>query len=198
MERNKVVYAAADRSLTIGQEGAILRVSSLEGIHRPNSTSFKERWDVMREGQSLILPAHKLGKAANKGEKEGILAALSAEDLAEAIERKKSCSREEGKRSLPEEISHFVDVFLEDGVAGDDVLPPHRAGVDTKIVLQRDEQGREKEVPWGPLYGMSREELLVLRKTLNELLDKKWIRGDNANAIRIVMVDQGRCEIGVP
>lgn len=32
------------------------------------------------------------------------------------------------------------------------------------------------EVPWGPLYGMSREELLVLRKTLSELTQKNWIR----------------------
>ena len=32
------------------------------------------------------------------------------------------------------------------------------------------------EVPFGPLYSMSRDELLVLRKALNELLDKGFIR----------------------
>lgn len=35
-------------------------------------------------------------------------------------------------------------------------------------------------MPWGPLYGMSREELLVLRKTLTELLDKNWIRASSS------------------
>ncbi|KAM4061993.1 reverse transcriptase (RNA-dependent DNA polymerase) [Hirsutella rhossiliensis] len=40
-----------------------------------------------------------------------------------------------------------------------DQLPPHRPAL-----------------PWGPLYSMSREELLVLRKTLTELLDKGFIR----------------------
>ncbi|KAI0992287.1 hypothetical protein K3495_g15899, partial [Podosphaera aphanis] len=42
--------------------------------------------------------------------------------------------------------------------------------------MQKDDQGRDKDVPWGPLYGMTREELLVLRKTLTELQDKNWIR----------------------
>ena len=52
--------------------------------------------------------------------------------------------------------------------------------MDTAIKLEKDEQGREKEVPWGPLYGMSRDELLVLRKTLTELLDKNWIRASSS------------------
>ena len=42
--------------------------------------------------------------------------------------------------------------------------------------LEKDENGKEKEVPWGALYNMSRDELLVLRKTLTELLDKNYIR----------------------
>lgn len=52
--------------------------------------------------------------------------------------------------------------------------------MDTKITLLKDDHGKDKEVPWGPLYGMSREELLVLRKTLTELLDKNWIRASNS------------------
>ncbi|XP_044718021.1 reverse transcriptase (RNA-dependent DNA polymerase) domain-containing protein [Hirsutella rhossiliensis] len=42
--------------------------------------------------------------------------------------------------------------------------------------------GKEKEPPWGPLYGMSREELIVLRKTLTELLDKGFIRASSSPA----------------
>ncbi|XP_044721704.1 reverse transcriptase (RNA-dependent DNA polymerase) domain-containing protein [Hirsutella rhossiliensis] len=41
-----------------------------------------------------------------------------------------------------------------------DQLPPHRPGVDLKIEVLKDEHGREKPLPWGPLYSMSREELL--------------------------------------
>jgi hypothetical protein len=35
-------------------------------------------------------------------------------------------------------------------------------------------------VPWGPLYSMSKDELLVLRKILSELLDKGFIRVSNS------------------
>jgi hypothetical protein len=43
-----------------------------------------------------------------------------------------------------------------------DRLPPHRPGIDHKIELEKGENGQEKTVPWGPLYNMSREELLLL------------------------------------
>ena len=42
--------------------------------------------------------------------------------------------------------------------------------------------GKTPEVPWGPLYSMSRDELLILRKTLTELLDKRFIRVSNSLA----------------
>jgi hypothetical protein len=48
--------------------------------------------------------------------------------------------------------------------------------------LEKDEQRRERDVLWGPLYGMSREELLVLRKTLTDLLDKGWIQASSLAA----------------
>ncbi|KAJ6436050.1 hypothetical protein O9K51_11425 [Purpureocillium lavendulum] len=68
-----------------------------------------------------------------------------------------------------------------------DKLPPNRAGVDHTIELEMDENGNEKPVPWGPLYGMSREELLVLRKTLTELLEKGFIRASNSPAAAPVL-----------
>ena len=60
---------------------------------------------------------------------------------------------------------------MEDGIDGGNLLPPLRLGVDTRVRMLKDQQGQEMGVPWGPLYGMSRDELLVLRKTLTELLD---------------------------
>jgi hypothetical protein len=67
----------------------------------------------------------------------------------------------------------FLHVFDRDKA---DQLPPHREGADHKIELLTGPDGKELEVPWGPLYNMSRDELLVLRKTLTELLDKNFIR----------------------
>jgi hypothetical protein len=67
-------------------------------------------------------------------------------------------------------------------------LPRHRTGVDLQIELEKDQNGKEKIIPWGPLYGMSRTELLVLRKTLTELLDKGFIRASNSPAAAPVLM----------
>jgi hypothetical protein len=61
-------------------------------------------------------------------------------------------------------------------VVGQEGLPPHRPGIDHAIELEKDEFRREKDVPWGPLYSMTKEKLLMLRKTLTNHLDKGWIR----------------------
>ena len=57
-----------------------------------------------------------------------------------------------------------------------DQLPPSREGVDHRIERLKDEKGKPLEAPFGPLYSMTRDELLLLRKTLTELLDKGFIR----------------------
>ncbi len=63
----------------------------------------------------------------------------------------------------------------------------HRPGVDHKIVLKKDKEGNEAAPPWGPLYGMNREELLLLRKTLTELLGKNFIRASRSSAAAPVL-----------
>ncbi|KAI0994838.1 hypothetical protein K3495_g13345 [Podosphaera aphanis] len=68
-----------------------------------------------------------------------------------------------------------------------ELLPPLRGqGIDHGIEIENVD-GKEAKVPWGPLYGMSREELLVLRKTLTELLDKGFIRVSNSPAAAPVL-----------
>lgn len=78
-------------------------------------------------------------------------------------------------KKLPKEIQHHIGLFLEN----DDLskaLPPRRPDVDTKIVLQKGSHGCDKEILWGPLYSMFGNELIVLRKTLQELQKRNWIR----------------------
>jgi hypothetical protein len=47
--------------------------------------------------------------------------------------------------------------------------------------------GKDPEVPWGPLYGMSREELLALRQELTSLLDRGFIRVSRSSAAAPVL-----------
>ncbi|KAL2887659.1 hypothetical protein HOO65_050780 [Ceratocystis lukuohia] len=57
-------------------------------------------------------------------------------------------------------------------------LPPHRPGMDHEIELSVPDD----KAPWGPLYKMSRDELLVLRQTILTLLQKDYIRPSKSTA----------------
>jgi transposase InsO family protein len=69
-----------------------------------------------------------------------------------------------------------------------DKLPPHRSGIDHKIPLKRDQNGVEESPPYGPLYGMNKEELLYLRKTLTDLLGKNFIRVSQSPAAAPILL----------
>jgi hypothetical protein len=96
------------------------------------------------------------------------------------LNRRDSVSNNEKiRKKLPKELKGLERCFDDDeGTA----IPLYRSGRDHAIPLEKDEQGRERDVPWGPLYGISREKLLVLRKTLTDLLNKGWIRASSLTA----------------
>jgi hypothetical protein len=100
----------------------------------------------------------------------------SLNDIEKALRTK---VRTNPRDKLPPHYHEFLDAFDQ---AKADQLPPHRKGADHSIQLVKDPRGQEPEIPWGPLYSMSREELIVLRKTLTELLDKGFIRVSNSPA----------------
>ena len=53
-------------------------------------------------------------------------------------------------------------------------------GINYTFTLEKGEKGQEKNPPWGLLYKIIRDKLLVLWKTLNEWLDKGFIRTSNS------------------
>ena len=61
-------------------------------------------------------------------------------------------------------------------------LPINRPEIYHHIALEVDSNGNEKSVPWCAMYNNSRDELLVLRKTLTELLEKDFIRVSKSSA----------------
>jgi hypothetical protein len=82
---------------------------------------------------------------------------------------------------LPEQYKEFYDLFNPKEA---EKLPPHRGpGVDHKIELDP----KDSQPPWGPLYSMSKGELLVLRKELTSLLDKGFIRVSSSPAAAPVL-----------
>lgn len=84
---------------------------------------------------------------------------------------------------LPPRYLSLVEVFSQQEA---DKLPPHRPGVDHHIDFELQD-GKEPSLPRKPLYNMSREMLLVLRKTLTELLEKGFIRVSSSSAAAPVL-----------
>lgn len=95
---------------------------------------------------------------------------VSMSDIEKALRPKEAV---DPKTKLPKRYWPWLDVFSQQLA---NKLSPNRPGIDHRIQLRTDSNGSEVPPPYGPLYGMNQEELLVLRKTLTELLDKNFIR----------------------
>ncbi|RAL62894.1 hypothetical protein DID88_004735 [Monilinia fructigena] len=109
--------------------------------------------------------------------------AVSLKDIAKALAKTKK-EKTDPRTKLPTTYWKFLKAFSPTDA---DKVPPLRGeGIDHKIELI-SENGKESTVPWGPLYNMSYDELLVLRKTLTEYLDKGFIRVSNSPAAAPVL-----------
>jgi hypothetical protein len=74
---------------------------------------------------------------------------------------------------VPEEYHEFLPLFTE---AVHNVLPPHRI-YDHSIPLKEGSQP-----PFGPLYSLSRNELIAVREWLDKNLRRGWIRNSSSPA----------------
>ncbi len=102
-------------------------------------------------------------------------------DINRALQAK---HRTDPRTKLPSQYHEYLDVF---DYKEAERLPPLRGpGTDHTIKLE-PVNGEQPKVPWGPLYSMSRDELLVLRKTLIDLLNKGFIRVSNSPAAALVL-----------
>lgn len=146
---------------------------ALNGVTVGNTRRGKTKAATLRINHVLSSTFTAIAKREKK-RKEGVqIFAASMADIEKALKPKHKPTRVEIERVLPAQYRRFVDLFDPEKA---DELPPHRPGIDHRIQLEKDENGKEKEVPWGALYNMSRDELLLLRKNLTELLDKNFIR----------------------
>jgi len=121
-------------------------------------------------------------KSLQTDRKKTTVFAASMADINKALAVKRHTNP---KEKMPTHYHNWLDVA--DRKAAERLPPVRGIGVDYAIELERDENGKEKEPPWGPLYSMSRDELLVLRKTLTDLLDKGFIRVSNSPAAAPVL-----------
>ena len=154
----------------------LLHIGSQDHWVKERDPNRYERYDL--SGQPAATFAGLVRRARKEKQDRRGLRVFSASlaDIEKALAPKK---KTDAREKLPKHYHEYLSVF-DRGQA--DRLPPHRPGSDHKIILEKDANGKEKEPPWGPLYGMSREELIVLRRTLTELLDKGFIRASSSPA----------------
>ena len=180
-ERNDVHYKAKKRQLQIGPPHNRIQVRESGWINNPH---------VVRRTQSIrtacLVSARVFNaeiKRARSNKSSISIGSVTIEDVNKALEklnkRKEKPTLRSLKDQLPDELRDEAQYFMDDD---DGIVPPHRPGWDHAINVEVDDQGRPKRVPYGPLYDMSREELLVLRKTLTDYLDKGWIRASASPA----------------
>ncbi|KAI1003065.1 hypothetical protein K3495_g5141, partial [Podosphaera aphanis] len=164
-ERNNAVYQAGDHVLHIGQGHQKVK------IYESTESSSDQAEDLTKYiREAKLVSAHvfsALTRRARNNKEELILASVTISDINKALEKLSETrvrpTVESIRGLLPGQLHGLEEVFLEDSSSD---LPPHRPGHDMEIDLEKDDKNVEKKPPYGPLYEMSREELLVLRKTL--------------------------------
>ena len=163
-EDNVIIKPATD-TLIINSYG--LTISTKE---TPVSSKIKEL---------TATPFATLVKEARKRQKPLTVFKVSLKDITKALRPKTIRTPTEIQKLLPAQYHDHLPLF-KGGIAAE--LPPHRPGINHTFTLKIGKNGQERNLPWGPLYRITRDKLLVLRKTLNELLDKGFIRASNSPA----------------
>ena len=172
MRKEGVLFDPANEILTF-PDGIEINNKSINDLKRRRYGTY--------EISAAGLAAIKRRQRKRPGTKIEIFAASMA-DIDKALAPKK---KTDPRTALPDYLQDYIDVF--DPVEADK-LPEHRPGADHAIeLIERDKNGNKPEAPWGPLYNMSREELLVLRKTLHDLLSKGFIRVSKSPAAAPVL-----------
>ncbi len=105
----------------------------------------------------------------------------SMTDIEKALTSQK---KTDSRTILLDHYHKFLNVF--DRTMTEKLPPLRREGTDHQIELKGVNE-KESKVPWGPLYNMMKEKLLVLHKTLTELLNKQFIQVSNSSAAASVL-----------
>jgi hypothetical protein len=107
--------------------------------------------------------------------------AASMADIEKALRPR---STTDPRTKIPKHFSEYLDVA--DRTEADKLPLLCGPEIDHRIELQ-EVDSKTPEVLWGPLYKMSREELLVLQKTLTEYLNKGFVRVSNSPTVAPVL-----------
>ena len=112
---------------------------------------------------------------------QGVVACrVTLEDVQKALHKQKVLETlPQIEKQLPVELQDLATAFDQKSSRK---LPPHRPGVDHEINIRKAPDGSELPIPSSPLYHRSKEELLIMRKTILDLLEQGFIRPSRSSA----------------
>ena len=167
MRKTRIVIDAEDGTLTFQSQGIKVQadIPRVNNIQQVSTASFDYWHTLLKNGKESKLEIFPVSKA----------------DIEKALKPK---VHTDPRQKLSKEYWRYLPVS-DRGKAEE--LSPLREGINHKIELVPDENGKTPIIPFDPLYSMSREELMVLRGTLNDLLDKGFIRMSNSPAAAPVL-----------
>lgn len=171
MDRLRVTIAPAKRSIYIHSTRQRIRIQSREGEPVPTLRDHQPLQEI--SAAAYALHCQSAGKS--------LVFAASLADIEKALAPKPAINLRE---LLPRQYAHHRWIF--DPKTASKMPPLRGPDIDHQIAFTQVE-GKDPEPPWGPLYNMSRGELLVLRKELTSLLDKGWIRASSSPAAAPVL-----------
>ena len=162
------------RLLWIKEDNTIMKpVTNILNINSYGLKILTKKIPVSLKIRELITtPFATLIKGARKRQKPLIIFKVSFKNITKALHPKIIKTPAEIKKLLPAQYYNYLPFFEGDMAAE---LPPHHLSINHIFTLEKGENGQERNPPWSLLYGITRNKLLVLRKTLNELLDKEFI-----------------------
>lgn len=141
MRYNDVIYRARDRVLFLERENHIICTHS--------SASHIVQVEIIRHtAMSAFLRRAEKQQRLEEDKKTISVYAASVNDINKMLEPKRQFSREEIKARLPEKLRHHLSIFKADKNDETDLLPIQK-GVDLAIEIEKDEQGRTKNLPQG-------------------------------------------------
>ncbi len=172
MKQNKVILNAGR---------AFLMIEFTETIIQNREASAKSKFNHVMMSATFF--TNLVQKKEEKQKKIEVFSASMAN-----IEKALTSQKKTDLRTILSDHYHeFLDVF--NRTMTEKLSPLKGEDTDHQIELEEVNE-KESKVPWGPLYNMTREELLVLRKTLTELLNKQFIQVSNSSAAAPVLFIQ--------
>ncbi|KAL2888545.1 Pol-like protein [Ceratocystis lukuohia] len=169
------------QNASISPDGSVMELRHPDALYKvyPIAWYKKAKRPEAMMGAVMAAQILKDQERVRHGDEPRVFAATMA-DIEKAL---RVSSRTDPKQKVPHHYWKYLGVFDEK----EDQMIPHRPGIDMAINLKKGDDGHDKRPPWGPLYSMSRDELLVLRKTLLEHLDKGYIRASQSAAAAPVL-----------